>query len=136
MEARFAAVRGYLAMPSPLQMGDTYLAMLGDKAAFFIYVALTKGNGLASVTSSQVSTAMDIIHKSFAAPKHLQDMGDLAPNNSLALLKMFQAMAVDQAIKSRIVVETQYLNALPKSVAPDPMRSLGPPPAPGTTPFR
>lgn len=116
---------------SPLQRGDLYLAGLGDKAAFFIYVLMSTRSQL---SAEETLTALDIIHKSFANLLAVQK-GDRKPINSLALLKLFQASAVDQRVKERIAAENNFLKALPEDVAPAPLGVIGPPPAPGTTPF-
>ncbi|HEV2200298.1 MAG TPA: hypothetical protein VGR73_10800 [Bryobacteraceae bacterium] len=140
-QAQFATVWSYLRLPSPLKFGDQYLSMLGDKSGFFIFCLTadrspTSPNPAVALTAGEILTALDIIHKSFSMPKFIQNAGDRKPNSSLAVLKMFQAVAVDQTVKDRIVVETNFLNSVPQVIIPDPPAPLAPPPAPGTTPFR
>jgi hypothetical protein len=130
-QARFAIVRGYMRRSSPLQIGNQYLAGLGDEAAFFIY-----NLGIYSpLSAAQTLTALDIIHKSFADPLAIRNGEDRKPLKSLALLKLFQATAGDETVKERIVVETNFLNAVPQNPVAPPIGIIGPPPAPGTTPF-
>lgn len=131
MEARFLRVCAYLRFPSPLQGGDQTLSQEGDEAAFFLYGLMINR---APFSAAETLTALDIIHKSFADLLAVQ-VGDRKPTNSLALLKVFQATAVDQVVKERIASETNFLNSLPTNVAAPPMGVPGPPPAPGTTPF-
>ena len=141
MQAQFATVWSYIRLPSPLEFGDQYLSMLGDRAGFFIFAimadrARTSPNPAVALTAGEMLTALDIVHKSFAMPKFIQNAGDLKPSSSLMVLKLFQAFAIDQTVKDRIVVETNFLNSVPEVIIPDPLAPLGPPPAPGTTPFR
>jgi hypothetical protein len=105
--------------------------MLGDQAAFFIYTVMINRPPL---SAGETLTALDIIHKSFGNLLAVQ-AGDRKPTNSLALLKLFQATAVDQLVKERIAAENNFLNALPVNVVPAPLGVPGPPPPPGTTPF-
>lgn len=131
MQARYSTVRSYMRLPSPLAFGNEYLSMLGDQAAFFIYTVMINRPPLSAV---ETLTALDIIHKSFRNLLAVQ-AGDRKPTSSLALLKLFQATAVDQRVKERIAAENNFLNALPENVVPLPLGVPGPPPAPGTTPF-
>jgi len=134
MESQFRMVRFYMRLRSPLQFGDQYLSMLGDKAAFFTFVAMGDRGRL---TMDETLTALDIIHKAFAKPKFIQNSGDRDPSNALRLLDLLQANgALDQVAKDRIVQERNFLHLVPQNIAPDPMLPPGPPPERGTTPFR
>ena len=132
MQARFDTVKGYMALPSPLKRGDGYCAMLGDEAAFFIYGIVVSNPPL---TAAQTLTALDIIHKSFGDLLAVRNAADRKPRSSLALLKLFQATAVDEDVKERIATETSFLNALPLNVTAPAMGVPEPPPPPGTTMF-
>jgi hypothetical protein len=120
MQAKYDTIKAYMRLPSPLKFGDQYLALLGDQAAFFLFVYIT----------------LDILHKAFAKPKFIQDAGHRKPDGSLALLKLLQASAINEDVKERIVIETNFLLAIPQYIAPEVMVAPGPPPEPGTTPFR
>jgi hypothetical protein len=111
---------------SPLQGGKMTLAGMGDEAAFDIYTLMVNSPPM---TAAQTLTALDIIHKAFARPVAIQ-YGLTKPTNSLALLKIFQATAVDQAVKERIATETNFLNAVPEKIVPPPP-AVYPPPPPG-----
>ena len=113
IQARFATVSAYMRFSSPLQLGDRYLAALGDDAAFFVYSFMANTTPL---TAGQMLTALDIIHKSFVRPMAIQGGAARKPEESLALLKMLQETAVDQAVKDRIASEMNYLNDVPKKI--------------------
>jgi len=100
-------------MPSPLQLGDRYLAALGDESAFFVYSFIVNSPPLTAV---QMLTALDIIHKSFVSPMAIQGGAARKPEKSLALLKMLQETAVDQTVKERIAIEANFLNDVPKKI--------------------
>ncbi len=108
-----------------------YLAGLGDDAAFYLSILMGTRPPL---SAAETLTALDIIHKSFGNLLAVRSV-DRKPVRSLALLKMFQAKALDQQVKERIVLETNFLSTLPTTVVPPPMMPPGPPPPPGTTPF-
>jgi hypothetical protein len=113
IQARFATVSAYMRMSSPLQLGDRYLAALGDESAFFVYSFIVNSPPL---TAAQMLTALDIIHKSFVSPMAIQGSAARKPAKSLALLKMLQETAVDQTVKERIAMEANFLNDLPKKI--------------------
>jgi hypothetical protein len=113
IQARFATVSAYMRMSSPLQLGDRYLAALGDESAFFIYSFIVNSPPLTSV---QMLTALDIVHKSFVHPMAIQGGAARKPEKSLALLKMLQETAVDQTVKERIASEMNFLNDVPKRI--------------------
>ncbi len=133
MQARYATIKSYMKFTSPLRLGDEYLAMLGDQASFLLYNLMITRPPL---SAAETLTALDILHKSFARPKFIQNTADRNPDKALILLKLFQMSAVDEAVKERIVTERNFLVAVPQVIVPDPMPPLGPPPPPGTTPFR
>jgi len=124
---RLSLVQWYMTFESPLQLGAGRLAGMGDEAAFDIYTLMA--NSGSPMTAAQTLTALDIIHKAFARPLAIQN-GHTKPTNSLALLKMFQATAVDQAVKERVATETNFLNAVPEKIVPPPP-AVHPPPPPG-----
>jgi hypothetical protein len=126
-QARFETVKAYMRFPSPLQRGDQYCAGLGDEAAFFLYAIMVHSQPL---SVGQTLTALDIIHKSFANPASIQ-RGQTRPVKSLALLKIIQSTAVDQTVKERITVETNFLNAVPATITPTPIGAPGQPPPAG-----
>ena len=133
MQAKFDAVKSYMTLRSPLALGDQYLSMLGDQAAFFVYTVMVNRPPL---SAAETLTALDIVHKAFARPKFIHNEGDQTPDNALTLLKVLQESAVDEAVKTRIVVETNFLYAVPRHIVRDPMVPPGPPPARAATPFR
>jgi hypothetical protein len=112
---------------SGLKGGDETLAAFGDQTAFFIYTVMVSSPPL---SAAQTLTALDIIHKSFARPSAIQG-GDRKPVASLALLKIFQATAVDQMVKERVAAETNYLNTLPATIDSAPIGVPGQPPPAG-----
>jgi hypothetical protein len=105
---------------------------MGDEAAFHIFTFLGTSSPL---TAAQTLTALDILHNAFAMPNAILNPSDRKPVQSLVVLKMLQATAVDQIVKERIAIETTFLMNVPTEVLPPPMGVPGPPPAPGTTPF-
>jgi len=127
MQARFDTVKAYMQLPSPLKMGDQYCAGLGDEAAFLIYTLMVYSPPMSSM---QTLTALDIIHKSFARLSAVQK-GDRKPEATLALLKLFQATAIDQTVKERIAMETNFLNTLPATIDSAPIGVAGQPPPAG-----
>jgi hypothetical protein len=129
---RLSVIQWYMTFPSPLLIGDMRLHGMGDEAAFDIYSLMATR---APLTQAETLTALDIIHKSFARPIAIQNPADRKPVHSLALLKMFQATAVDQTVKERIAIETNYLNSVPANPVAPPVGVPGPPPPHGTTPF-
>jgi hypothetical protein len=112
-----------MGFPSPLKGGDETLAAYGDSAAFFISVFTGHNPPL---SAPQTLTALDIIHKSFARLNAVQS-GDRKPEATLALLKIFQATAVDQTVKERIAIETNFLNTLPATIESTPIGVPGQP---------
>jgi len=130
---RYYTVQGYMKHPSPLQLGDQLLAGMGDEAASDILITLGTAPPL---SAAQMQTAMDIVHKAFMHPRAIQNLADRKPTASLTLLQRFQATVVDQLVKERIAAENNFLNAVPQKLPPLILpTTLGPPPAPGTTPF-
>ena len=123
-EYRLSVIQWYMTFSSPLQIGDITLAGMGDEAAFDIYTLMANSQPM---TAAQTLTALDIIHKAFAKPTAIQ-YGLTKPTNSLALLKMFEAAAVDQAVKERVATETNFLHAVPATVVPPPPGNYPPPP--------
>jgi hypothetical protein len=135
---RYYTIQWYLTFPSPLQLGDQLLADMGDDAAVDLLMIL----GASPVLSgAQMLTAMDIIHKSFMHPRAIKDAGTIQnpttiqnvanrkPTSSLALLQKFQAIAVDEAVKERIAIETNFVNAVPQTLPPLTLHgNSGPPP--------
>ncbi len=114
IRAEFASISAYMRLARPLQIGDTYLAALGDEAAFHIYGFMIKNSPL---TTPQMLMALDIIHKSFAHPMQIQNGASRRPEKTMALFKMFQADKIDQTVKDRIALETDYLNNdMPKMI--------------------
>jgi len=112
IQARFASVSAYMRMPSPLQLGDQYLAALGDDAAFFVFCFMANP----PLTEPQMLTAMDILHKAFASPMDIQSGAARKPEDALRLLNIFQAATADQAVKDRILAEAKFLNDVPKKI--------------------
>ena len=112
IQARFASVSAYMRMSSPLQLGDQYLAALGDDAAFFVFCFMANP----PLTGPQMLTAMDILHKAFASPMDIQGGAARKPKDAMRLLKIFQASTTDQTVKDRIAVETNFLNDVPKKI--------------------
>jgi len=114
IRAEFASVSAYMRLSRPLQIGDTYLAALGDEAAFHIYGFIFNNSPL---TTPQMLMALDIIHKSFAHPMQIQNGASRRPEKTMALFKMLQAGRLDQTVKDRIALETNYLNNdMPKKI--------------------
>jgi hypothetical protein len=113
IQARFATVSAYMRLSSPLQLGDRYLAALGDDSAFFVYSFMANNPPL---SAGQMLTALDIIHKSFVHPMAIQGGAARKPKTSLALLKMLKATAVDQTVKECIASEMNFLNDVPKKI--------------------
>lgn len=114
IRAQFASISAYMRLSRPLQIGDTYLAALGDEAAFHIYGFMIKNSPL---TTPQMLMALDIIHKSFAHPMQIQNGASRRPEKTMALFKMFQADNIDQTVRDRIALETDYLNNdMPKMI--------------------
>jgi hypothetical protein len=129
---RCLAVKEYMRYPSPLSpIGDGWLAMMGDDAAFYLQSIM---GTMPPLTTAQTLTVLDIIHNSFKMPAKIQSIGDRNPKKSLALLNMIQATAVDQFVKERIAVETTFLTTLPQTFTPIPLSNL--PPKPGAMPNR
>ena len=118
--------------PSPLSpIGDGRLSMMGDEAAFHLYsIMITRP----PLTPAQTLTVLDIIHNSFKNPAFIQNDADRKPEKSLALLKIIQATAVDQAVKERIAAETTFLTSLPATITP--VQILDGPSKPGVMPMR
>jgi hypothetical protein len=132
MQGRYTAVKEYMRYPSPISpIGDGTLAMMGDEAAFHLYVIMSTRPPL---TPAQTLTVLDIIHNSFKRPVAIQNGADRKPQKSLALLKIIQATAVDQIVKERIAAETTFLNTLPEKITPVPILNL--PSKPGWMPMR
>ena len=125
-------MKEYMRYPSPLSpIGDGFLAMMGDEAAFHVYsIVITRPR----LTAAQTLTVLDIIHNSFKMPAAIQSQADRKPEKSLALLKMLQATAVDQILKERIATETTFLKSLPETITPVPILNL--PSKPGVMPMR
>jgi hypothetical protein len=48
----------------------------------------------------------------------IQNVANIKPTSSLALLQKFQAIAVDEAVKERIAIETNFVNAVPQTLPP------------------
>ncbi len=114
IRAQFASISAYMRLSRPLRIGDTYLAALGDEAAFHIYGFMINNSPL---TAPQMLMALDIIHKSFANPMQIQNGASRRPETTMALFKMLQADTVDQTVKDRIALETNYLNNdMPKKI--------------------
>ncbi len=114
IRAEFASVSAYMRLSSPLELGDTYLAALGDEAAFHIYGFMINSPPL---STEQMLTALDIVHKAFARPMEIQNGASRRPEKTMALFKMFQADKIDQTVKDRIALETNYLNNdMPKKI--------------------
>jgi hypothetical protein len=113
LHAKFASISAYVRLPSPLQLGDQYLAAMGDQSAFWIYAVMANSPPF---TSAQMLTALDIIHKSFASPMDIQDGAARRPKDAMALMKIFQAATTDQTVKGRIAVEATFLNNVPKKI--------------------
>jgi hypothetical protein len=114
IRAEFASISAYMRLPRPLQIGDTYLAALGDEAAFHIFGFIFNNPPL---TTPQMLTSLDIIHKSFANPMAIQNGASRRPEKTMALFKILQAGAIDQTVKDRIAMETDYLNNdMPKKI--------------------
>ncbi len=111
--AKFTSISTYMRLSSPLQLGDQYLAAMGDQSAFWIYAFMANSPPF---TAAQMLTALDIIHKSFASPMDIQDGGARRPKSAMALLKIFQTATTDQMVKDRIAVETNFLNDVPKKI--------------------
>jgi hypothetical protein len=112
IQARFASVSAYMRMPSPLQLGDQYLAALGDDAAFFVFCFMTNP----PFTAAQMLTALAIIHKAFAHPMDIQGGTARKPKDAMRLLIIFQAATTVQTVKDRIAIETNFLNDVPKKL--------------------
>ena len=112
IQARFASVSAYMRMPSPLPLGDQYLAALGDDASFFVFCFMTNP----PFTAAQMLTALDIIHKAFASPMDIQGGAARKPKDAMRLLKIFQAATTDQSVKHRIAVEANFLNDVPNKI--------------------
>jgi hypothetical protein len=135
MRGRIAAVKEYMRYPSPLSpIGDLTLSMMGDEAAFIVSYLMTT---MPPLTPAQKLTVLDIIHNSFKMPAAIRDGASYNPKNSLALLKMLQATAVDQAVKERIATEVAFLTTLPKTITRPPWVNLPSKPAskPGVLPM-
>lgn len=130
IQARFASVSAYMRMPSPLQLGDRYLAALGDDAAFFVFCFMTNP----PFTAAQMLTALDIIHKAFASPMDIQGGAARKPQDAVRLLNIFQAATTDQTVKDRIAAETKFLNDVPKKIYA-PWRGIPEHPIPLPRPF-
>lgn len=114
IRAQFASISAYMRLSRPLQIGDAYLAALGDEAAFHIYGFIFNNPPL---TTPQMLTALDIIHKSFANPMQIQNGASRRPENTMALFKMLQADTADRTVIDRIALETNYLNNdMPKKI--------------------
>jgi hypothetical protein len=132
IQGRCLAVKEYMRYPSPISpIGDLTLSMMGDETAFYLFGIIWKSPPL---TVAQTVTVLDIIHNSFKSPVFIRSHADRKPEKSLALLKMLQATAVDQAVKERIAAETTFLTTLPDKVTPVPILNL--PSKPGVMPMQ
>ncbi len=126
------AVKEYMRYPSPLSpIGDGWLAMMGDEAAFHLSSIIALRPPL---TAAQTLIVLDIVHNSFKMPSAIRSHADRKPEKSLALLKRLQATAVDQIVKERIATEVTFLTTLPTSITPVPILNL--PAKPGVMPMR
>jgi hypothetical protein len=126
-KGRYGAIQWCLTFPSPLKPGDQLLVNMGDEAAADLLIIL---GASPTLSGAQMLTAMDIIHKSFMHPYAIKDAGTIQnpvtiqnvanrkPTSSLALLQKFQASAVDEAVKERIAIETNFVNAVPQTLPP------------------
>lgn len=100
---------------------------MGDAAAADLLIILGANPAL---SSAQMLTAMDIIHKSFMDPRAIRDIGTIQnpatiqnvvnrkPTSSLVLLQKFQAMAVDEPVKERLAAEINFVNLVPQTLPP------------------
>jgi hypothetical protein len=135
---RYYTIQWYLTFPSPLQLGDQLLANMGDEAAADLLMILGASPAL---SGAQMLTAMDIVHKSFMDPRAIKDVAMIQnaatiqnvanrkPTSSLALLQKFQASAVDEAVKERIAIETNFVNAVPQTLPPLTLQGNSGPPS-------
>lgn len=129
---RCVAIREYMRYTSPISpIGDMVVSMMGDETAFFLQSIILSRPPLTAV---QALTVLDLIHNSFKQPVFIRSQADRKPEKSLALLKMLQATAVEQAVKERIAAETTFLTTLPATVTPIPILNL--PPKPGVLPVQ
>lgn len=124
-------VKWLMTFKSPLQGADFALGRLGDEAAANILTIL--GTAPApSLSAAQMQTAIDIVHNSFLHPYAIEKIANRKPTASLALLRKFQATAVDQLVKERIAAEINFLNAIPQPLPPQTLPGNW---TPGPNPF-
>ena len=117
-------VKAYMRQKSPLgQVGAGPLSEMGDEAAFHVFFIMGKRPPLAP---DQTLTVLDILHSAFAKPEMIQHGGDLEPNKTRQLLKIIEKTAVDQRVKERIAIETNFLQTVPKKIVRGPLVNTGP----------
>lgn len=87
------------------------LARLGDASS----VSLTKLFAGKSLTRTDVDHALIIISLSFATPKLIQDSADREPRTTMFLLKNFEGLPLDDAMKQRIAKTREMLTRISPS---------------------
>lgn len=92
------------------------LSKLGDAAA----VAITKVLAETDPSSSNIDSALSVIHLAFAAPQLIEGPSDRQPTTTLFVLKYLALATTDVRVKQRLAETRQYvLNQAAKAVPAD-----------------
>ncbi len=107
-EWRLTLVAHLMSFPSPVTNGAIQLAGMGDEAAIDVIKTLGEKT---SPTSSEIESALDIVHMAFAHPESILKRENLKPQAGAFLLRYFASTTGDAALKQRVEQETAFLQA-------------------------
>lgn len=130
-------VKHLMEFPSPLKNGSIQLHRMGDRAARYILEVLKTKDPL---NDAEMRTVLDIIHQAYGKPQAImQEENRKSTASTVALLQQLGGSTQASAIRMRAVDEHVFVSTVASAALPLPEPSsggIGPPPEPGSTPFR
>lgn len=89
------------------RIGSTQLHRMGD----FAGMALVKLVGTKPLTTTEIQTLLDIVHRAFELPQAIVRASNRDPGATLFLLSYLELTTQDEGIKSSIANEREYVTA-------------------------
>jgi hypothetical protein len=105
-EWRLSLVAHLMTFPSPVTNGAIQLVGMGDEAAVDVVKILGEKP---SPTSSEIQSALDIVHMAFAHPESILKRENLKPQAAAFLVRYFASATDDAELKQRVEQETAFL---------------------------
>jgi hypothetical protein len=105
-EWRLKLVARLMSLPGPVTNGAMQLYGMGDEAAADVVKILSEKP---SPTSSEIQSALDILHMAFAHPEAISKPENQKPQAAVFLLRYFSSMTGDVSVKERLEQETVFM---------------------------